>query len=278
VSVPPESVSFFGQHKTLHIVLAVLTAGFWLLVLLALYLWRKGRKVPAIITAAALGLLVLFIGIGAATGSEESAAPETVTVTQTTEEETSDDETTEDETTEDETTEEETTEEETTSEPPEPSFVTFGDGQHRVGSDIPAKTYRAPDASFGCYWARLKDFSGDLDSIIANENASGPSVVTIEPTDGGFDTSGCGEWTADLRRITESRTSFGEGTYIVRVDVGPGSYRSEGGEGCYWARLRNFSGELNGIIANDNATGAAIVEIAAGDRGFTSSGCGTWSR
>lgn len=269
----PEGVSFFGTRKTLHIILAVLTVGLWLLALLAIYLWRKGRKGWSITTAAALGLIVLLIGIGAATPAEdETTGAETITETVT---ETL---TTDEQTTEEQTTEETTTEEQPTTEPPEPSFATFGDGQHRVGTDIRAGTYRAPDATFGCYWARLKNFSGELGAINANENASGPTLVTIAPSDAGFDTNGCGEWTADLRRITESRTSFGEGKYIVRVDIAPGSYRSEGGTSCYWARLRNFSGGLGGIIANDNASGAAIVQIAASDRGFESSGCGTWSQ
>lgn len=273
MSSPESNASFFGQHKALHIVVAVLTAGLWLLVLLAIYLWRKDKKVPSIITAAALGLLLLIIGIGEATPTdEETAAPETITETETVTE------ATDEQATEQQTSEETTTQEQTTMDTPGPSFATFGDGQHRVGTDIRAGTYRAPDASSGCYWARLKNFTGELDAIIANENASGPTLVTIEPSDGGFDTNGCGEWTADLRRITESRTSFGDGKYIVRVDIAPGSYRSEGGAGCYWARLKNFGGELDGIIANDNASGSAIVQIAASDRGFESNGCGTWSR
>ena len=62
------------------------------------------------------------------------------------------------------------------------------------------------------------------------------------------------------------------------VDIAPGSYAFGGGSGCYWARLRNFSGTLEAIIANDNASGRAIVQIARSDRGFQSNGCGTWSR
>ena len=71
----PESASFFGKHKTLHIILAILTLGLWLLVPLAIYLWRKDRRVLSIITGAVLGLLVLLIGIGVATSEEETAAP-----------------------------------------------------------------------------------------------------------------------------------------------------------------------------------------------------------
>lgn len=159
---------------------------------------------------------------------------------------------------------------------------TFGDGTHRVGKDILAGTYRAPNVKGGilggCYWARLRNFSGRLGGIVANGNESAPAIVTIQPTDRGFETNGCGTWTPNLRRITKSRTRFGSGTYLVRVDVLPGTYVARGGSSCYCARLRNSTGELGGIIANANPRGRTIVTIAPSDRGFHSAGCGTCSR
>jgi hypothetical protein len=125
---------------------------------------------------------------------------------------------------------------------------TFGDGTHRVGKDISAGTYRAPRVGgFGCYWARLKGFSGNFNAIIANGNESAPALVTIKPTDRGFETNGCGTWTSDLRRITKSRTRFGAGTYLVGVDIAPGTYVTKAGSSCYWARLRGFTGDFNAI-------------------------------
>jgi hypothetical protein len=70
---------------------------------------------------------------------------------------------------------------------------------------------------------------------------------------------------------------FASGTFIVRTDIAPGTYRARG-SGCYWARLRAFTGELGAIIANGNPRGQAIVTIKASDRGFTSTRCGTWTR
>lgn len=156
-------------------------------------------------------------------------------------------------------------------------MVTFGDGTYRVGRDIPAGTYRTRGGT-DCYWARLRGFSGSLDSILANENAIGPEVVTILRTDRGFTTERCGRWTSNLARITKSMTRFGAGTFIVNRDIAPGTYRSGTGSDCYWARLRSFTGSLNSIVANDNPTGRAVVTIARSDRGFKSSRCGTWTR
>jgi hypothetical protein len=71
----------------------------------------------------------------------------------------------------------------------------FGDGTHRVGTDIEPGTYRTEGAP-GCYWARLRSFSGELEAIIANANPSGPAVVTIAPTDAGFESTNCGAWSS----------------------------------------------------------------------------------
>lgn len=73
--------------------------------------------------------------------------------------------------------------------------TTFENGTWRIGQDIAPGTYRtAGDGS--CYWARLSGTSGDFEDIIANGNTDGPEVVTIEPSDVAFKSSGCGSpWT-----------------------------------------------------------------------------------
>jgi hypothetical protein len=158
------------------------------------------------------------------------------------------------------------------------SAKTFGDGAHRISKgDVPPGTYRSQGGD-GCYWERLKDFTGGLTSILANDNAQGPAVVTILPADKGFNSNSCGTWTSSLKRITKSKTTFGEGTYIVGVDIAPGTYQSRGGSGCYWEREASFTGSLTSILANDNASGQAIVTIKASDRGFTSHACAAWHR
>ena len=165
-----------------------------------------------------------------------------------------------------------------TPKPTTPPAVTFGDGIRIVGQDIPAGTYRTRGGST-CYWERLSGFGGTLGEIVANENTNGPAVVTLAGFDKGFRASRCGIWTQDLSPITASPVSpFGSGTYIVNRDISSGRWRSDGTGSCYWERLRNFSGTLDGIIANDNVTGSAIVDIGAGDAGFNSSRCGTWTK
>jgi hypothetical protein len=158
---------------------------------------------------------------------------------------------------------------------PQPRVVNeaIPDGVHRVGSDIRPGTYRSR-VPVNCYWARLAGFSGDLDDIIANENVSGYAVVTIKSSDEGFETSGC-EWSADMSAVIGPGDEIPDGFFVVGKDIKPGTYRTTGS--CYWARLSGFGGELDDIIANDNSSGTAIVDIARGDVGFESNGCGGWS-
>lgn len=75
--------------------------------------------------------------------------------------------------------------------------TSFGEGRFVVGTDIAAGTYRTAGKSghLDCYWERLKDTSGGTGSIIANSLAPGPATVTIDKTDGAFQTRWCRTWT-----------------------------------------------------------------------------------
>lgn len=158
------------------------------------------------------------------------------------------------------------------------TYPHFGDGTFVVGKDIEPGTYRTRVASPGCYYARLKGFGGSVDDILANENTDFPAIVTIAATDKGFQSESCGTWTKDLSAITTSKTSFGDGMYIVGTDIHPGTYKSSGQQGCYYARLSGFGGSTDDIIANDNTDTPAIITIAATDKGFQSENCGTWTK
>ena len=156
----------------------------------------------------------------------------------------------------------------------------FGPGTYRVGVDIPAGTYRTRIPSQGCYWARLSGFSGQQSDIIANNLTDWQDVVTILPSDAGFQTDSCELWTSDLSTITGSLTApFLDGKYIIGTDVAAGTWQAPGGSNCYWARLSGFS-DPNGnqIIANNFGAGQQVVTISAGDAGFETDSCGTWTK
>jgi hypothetical protein len=79
-------------------------------------------------------------------------------------------------------------------------------------------------------------------------------------------------------------TQFSDGQYEVGVTGGTiqaGKYKTsvpESSWGCYWERLKDFDSAFTSIIANDIVSPGtqAIVVIKSSDKGFKSSGCGTW--
>ena len=62
--------------------------------------------------------------------------------------------------------------------------------------------------------------------------------------------------------VAAANTFDGDGTYIVGDDIQPGTYKSEGGSPCYWARL-GAGGE--DIIDNSLGSGPAVVTVRPGD-------------
>lgn len=148
-------------------------------------------------------------------------------------------------------------------------------------ADRPARTWRNLANGYSCYWARLRGFSGELGDVIANDiESEGRSIVTIAASDVGFESSRCLKWVPDVGPITLSPTSpFGGGTFRVRRDVAPGTWRASGTSGdCYWERLSGFSGRLEQLIANSFGQVRATVTISSTDVGFSSSRCGTWTK
>ncbi|MFI1442405.1 hypothetical protein [Streptomyces fructofermentans] len=159
-----------------------------------------------------------------------------------------------------------------------------GDGDFQVGTDIKPGTYRTTGNTDSlCYWERAKDASGEMDSIIANDNVTGTSYVTIQAGDKLFRSSGCGDWEAVGTKASgtpATRMEGDGGMHRVGGDIAPGTYRSTGNSDglCYWERSKDASHSLDSIIANNNVSGTAVVTIAPGDTYFKTSGCEDWKK
>lgn len=152
--------------------------------------------------------------------------------------------------------------------------TSFRSGTLRVNVNIAPGRYMTNASS--CYWERLKGFSGSLDDIIANENASGRSIVDIAPSDVGFSSSRCGTWSPFQ---ATSRPTIVDGVWKVNEEIQPGQWQTTSATSCYWERLSSFGGTLDEILANDNSSEASvIVQILPSDTGFNASRCGTWTR
>ncbi len=66
------------------------------------------------------------------------------------------------------------------------------DGTWAVNDEIAPGLWQASKPA-KCYWERVSDFTSSFSSIISNEYEGG--LAQIEPTDVGFNSSGCGTWT-----------------------------------------------------------------------------------
>jgi hypothetical protein len=160
--------------------------------------------------------------------------------------------------------------------------TSFGSGQYRVGTDIPAGRYYA-DIGSGCHFQRVRTFGGapsdTIVDVVVNFDA-GQWIVDLPSTDGGFVTdANCGFWFTTPRRGL--LTGITAGMWITGAQVAPGTYRAENAiQGCYWQRLSNFTGALDATIGSAIVTspGVQFVTIAATDAGFsTNVECGTWT-
>ena len=67
-----------------------------------------------------------------------------------------------------------------------------------------------------------------------------------------------------------------DGMYRVGTDIVPGTYRTAGGNSCYWARLRSL--DTGDVIDNNISDGPQVVRILPSDAAFMTRDCGAWQK
>jgi hypothetical protein len=153
--------------------------------------------------------------------------------------------------------------------------VTFGPGQHRVGSDLAPGRYFARPTS-GCYWERRSSSAAAAFGFIAFEAIQW--IVEIHATDVAFHVNEpCGMWTSVVDEPLQ--TAIRPGMWLVGQQVRAGTYSSAGAAGCYWERLADFTGAASAVVARglSSHSGTEYVTIFPSDAGFrTDAACGTW--
>ena len=75
--------------------------------------------------------------------------------------------------------------------------------------------------------------------------------------------------------VIAANTFAGDGTFRVGTDIQPGTYSSDGGANCYWARL-NANGE--DIIDNNISAGPAVITVQASDGLIKTSRCAPFTK
>lgn len=81
---------------------------------------------------------------------------------------------------------------------PVKTVTTFGDGMWEVPGEVKPGRYKTvvPTDSINCYYEVMKDFEGNIDSILTNGN-QGPGkqvIMSIPKAAQGVEVSGCGTW------------------------------------------------------------------------------------
>ena len=153
----------------------------------------------------------------------------------------------------------------------------FGDGTWLVGTEIAPGRYLASMAD-SCFWYRWEyRFAG----FGGYREAGRLTIVDIAPDDVGFTSIGCGVWSNDPAPRVEPGQPFGDGTWLVGPEIAPGLYRADGADAssCRWERLSDFRyhSEYYWAPGNIDTGSRAFVDIAPGDAGFHTRGCGVWT-
>ncbi|NLW90966.1 MAG: hypothetical protein GXY34_05135 [Syntrophomonadaceae bacterium] len=138
----------------------------------------------------------------------------------------------------------------------------FKSGMYKVGSDIPAGEYVLA-TNAGGYFAVTSDSSGSFESILANDNFSNRSIVTV--SDGQYlELKGCKAYPfAEAPAIDKSGGVLESGMYKVGIDIPAGEYKVES-DGGYIEVSSSSNHNLDSITTNDNFEGTKYITVSDG--------------
>lgn len=153
---------------------------------------------------------------------------------------------------------------ETPQEKPEEEFIKTG--MYKIGTDLEAGEYILYSEGGLAYFAVTKDSSGELESIIFNDNFSGTRYVTVE--DGQYlEFTGSKMLPVENAPPQEPKDGkYDEGMYKVGRDISAGEYKviPHEGELAYYEIRKDSKGSIEGIVANDNFESEKYITIKDG--------------
>ena len=112
-------------------------------------------------------------------------------------------------------------------------------------------------------------------TVTATATVTAPTVtttVTTTPTQ----VISTHEVTATVTFTPQPVVAFTDGTFVVGTDIKPGTYKTPGGQQCYFARLSSL--DTTDIIDNDNFTGPITIQVKATDKALKTDGGCAWSK
>ncbi|TGJ75874.1 hypothetical protein CAGA_20820 [Caproiciproducens galactitolivorans] len=145
-----------------------------------------------------------------------------------------------------------------------PEAKSYPAGMYKIGSDLPAGEYVLISDGIS-YFQIAKDSTGELGSIIANDNFSGQSIVTVNA--GQYLTlNGATAYAiADAPSVEVSSGKLPDGMYKVGRDIKPGEYKVHATNSTAYIEVaKNSTHTLDAIVSNDNFTGDKYITIKDG--------------
>lgn len=148
----------------------------------------------------------------------------------------------------------------------EPKKTTIKAGNYKVGTDLPAGEYKIYTDDFMGYFEVSKDSSGNLDSIIVNDNFTTFTYLTV--SEGQYlKLQMCYAIPVEEAEPYKSDKGYGSGKYKVGVDIPAGEYNVKKEEGQLFGYVevsKDSKGTLDSIISNDNFENNKYVTIKDG--------------
>jgi len=145
----------------------------------------------------------------------------------------------------------------------------YTSGMYKVGTDLPSGEYvLLGDMEHFCYYQISSDSSGELESIIANDNYGTFRIVRVN--DGEYlsftNSFAIPADSVTLSKFVNKDGYFIGGQYRVGIDIPAGEYKLElSAESAYWQRASSPNSTLENIIANDNISAPTYVSLNEGE-------------
>lgn len=144
---------------------------------------------------------------------------------------------------------------------PAPTTETYYASMYHVGTDMPAGEYILfADNGYG-YFEVAKDATGKVESIIANNNFTYNTIVTVKK---GQYLQMNSAYAVPFSKVASLDTSK-SGMFKVGVHISAGKYKivADGNYG-YVEICKDSSHDLNSISSNDNFDGTKYIEVKNG--------------
>ena len=161
------------------------------------------------------------------------------------------------------------------SETAELEVTTYDGGMYKVGTDLPAGEYLIESDTMD-YMEVANDSTGELDSIVTNENYTNRVYVTV--SDGQYlKFGGTATPVSEAPAYQSENGAYPEGQYLVGKDIPAGEYKisvlSDNITGYGYVEVSSdSSGNLDSIVSNSNIEADTYQTISDGQY-LTLSGC-----